>query len=562
MKKIFAVLLVLAISAFPVELGVKSGIFLLKSSGISYRTPALGGGLFVKKALLSRTSLSLEADYSFNYPNTSKFPLPVRNPKTGLLYETGEVRTGSMFRFSHSLPERINYFRITASLAQGFSSNHLYPLPSFRISYTHWQMVDVATMNLTRLNFGTVLEGQDPTTKEWKKLSGNYFSLGIGLEWLIPLTKHWKLGIEMTMDKPLIGDDFADRYLDYPSYYLGTALKLSYDFTPRVEKVKPRYWQEPSPQTKLLTKVIEKRRKEKISQEQVKPKQAKPTSKPKPPKPVKELQLQLEPKQEESEEPPEEPVIEVISVPSQKPLKSPVQKQAKQTEKEKLAEISVSKPSPEPTPAPASTSTALASTTPAPPTKESITISAEVKKLEKISLRLKEISDSLRELKAIADSLKAQVKEFKKSNTELRGIKDTLRIIKDTLALTSDKLKSLLVIGKQIYLTIHFPPCGYSLDSSAKKQLDQLAAFLIKHPEIRILVEGFASRTSAKGCKNVKDNLELSILRAFSVKNYLVNKNVAHYRIETRGMGDRFPRAPNTKEGRKENRVVIIRSIK
>ena len=550
MKKIFAVLLVLVISAFPVELGVKSGTFLLKSSGVSYRTPALGGGLFVKKALLSRTSLSLEADYSFNYPNTSKFPLPVRNPK-GLLYETGEVRTGSMFRFSHSLPERINYFRITASLAQGFSSNHLYPLPSFRISYTHWQMVDVATMNLTRLNFGTVLEGQDPTTKEWKKLSGNYFSLGIGLEWLIPLTKHWKLGIEITMDKPLIGDDVFDRYLDYPSYYLGTALKLSYDFNPRVEKVKPKYWREPT-QPKLLTKVIEKRRKEKISQEQVKPKQAKPTSKPKPPKPVKELQLQLEPKQEEPEEPPEEPVIEVISVPSQKPLKSPVQKQAKQSEKEKLAEISVSKPSPEPTPAPASTSAALASTRPVSPTKESITISAEIKKLEKISLRLKEISDSL----------KAQVKEFKKSNTELRRIKDTLRIIKDTLALTSDKLKSLLVIGKQIYLTIHFPPCGYSLDSSAKKQLDQLAAFLIRHPEIRILVEGFASRTSAKGCKNVKDNLELSILRASTVKGYLVNKNVAHYRVECRGMGDRFPRAPNTPEGRKENRVVIIKSIR
>ena len=412
-------------------------------------------------------------------------------------------------------------------------------------------MVDIATMNLTRLNFGTVLEGQDPTTKEWKKLSGNYFSLGIGLEWLIPLTKHWKLGIEMTMDKPLIGDDVFDRYLDYPSYYLGTALKLSYDFNPRVEKVKPKYWREPT-QPKLLTKVIEKRRKEKISQEQVKPKQAKPTSKPKPPKPVKELQLQLEPKQEEPEEPPEEPVIEVISVPSQKPLKSPVQKQAKQSEKEKLAEISVSKPSPEPTPAPASTSAALASTRPVSPTKESITISAEVKKLEKISLRLKEISDSL----------KAQVKEFKKSNTELRRIKDTLRIIKDTLALTSDKLKSLLVIGKQIYLTIHFPPCGYSLDSSAKKQLDQLAAFLIKHPEIRILIEGFASRTSAKSCKNVKDNLELSILRASTVKGYLVNKNVAHYRVECRGMGDRFPRAPNTPEGRKENRVVIIKSIR
>ena len=72
-----------------------------------------------------------------------------------------------------------------------------------------------------------------------------------------------------------------------------------------------------------------------------------------------------------------------------------------------------------------------------------------------------------------------------------------------------------------------------------------------------ILVEG---HTDNRGADKLND--QLSLLRAESVKDYLVKRGIEANRIKTKGYGKRRPLAPNDTEfGRQLNRrteIVIV----
>ena len=89
------------------------------------------------------------------------------------------------------------------------------------------------------------------------------------------------------------------------------------------------------------------------------------------------------------------------------------------------------------------------------------------------------------------------------------------------------------------------------------KELEILYQFMKNKPNVTILVEG---HTDDKGSHPYNDRL--SIMRAESVKNYLVRRGIAPERIKTVGYGKRKPIAPNDTEfGRRLNRrteIVIV----
>lgn len=104
-------------------------------------------------------------------------------------------------------------------------------------------------------------------------------------------------------------------------------------------------------------------------------------------------------------------------------------------------------------------------------------------------------------------------------------------------------------------MIIHFPTGGSLLSSTAKQQLDDLAALLQQHPEHTLRVEGHADAT---GSETV--NQQIAQQRAESVKRYLVEqRQIAPERISAISAGASRPIDSNeTESGRQKNRRVEI----
>jgi len=90
--------------------------------------------------------------------------------------------------------------------------------------------------------------------------------------------------------------------------------------------------------------------------------------------------------------------------------------------------------------------------------------------------------------------------------------------------------------------------------------LKNLAKVLEQNTEINILVEGHTDDVPMKGAGEIKDNWDLSVIRATSVTKILLqNAKIDPTRITSAGRGEFFPLDPSkTPEARKKNRRTEI----
>jgi OmpA-OmpF porin, OOP family len=87
--------------------------------------------------------------------------------------------------------------------------------------------------------------------------------------------------------------------------------------------------------------------------------------------------------------------------------------------------------------------------------------------------------------------------------------------------------------------------------------LDEAVAALRRRPEVRVLITG---HTCTMG--PVDYNMDLSLRRAQSVKDYLTQRGIAAERLRVEGAGQRRPIASNdTREGRERNRRVDMKVV-
>jgi outer membrane protein OmpA-like peptidoglycan-associated protein len=92
------------------------------------------------------------------------------------------------------------------------------------------------------------------------------------------------------------------------------------------------------------------------------------------------------------------------------------------------------------------------------------------------------------------------------------------------------------------------------LKSGASRKLDQLAQFLMEHPERRVQIDGF---TDSVGSDSY--NEALSQRRADAVKAALLLRGVDATRVSTEGYGKAYPVANNNDSGgRQLNRRVEV----
>lgn len=92
----------------------------------------------------------------------------------------------------------------------------------------------------------------------------------------------------------------------------------------------------------------------------------------------------------------------------------------------------------------------------------------------------------------------------------------------------------------------------YEVKNKVKGSLNTLAKALEENPDIRIKIDGYTDFIGSEGY-----NLELSVKRAKSIKNYLVDRGVKSSNISIEGYGKQNPIANNaTAAGRAKNRRV------
>ncbi|MCS6916292.1 MAG: OmpA family protein [Chitinophagales bacterium] len=97
------------------------------------------------------------------------------------------------------------------------------------------------------------------------------------------------------------------------------------------------------------------------------------------------------------------------------------------------------------------------------------------------------------------------------------------------------------------------------VDAKGRAALQQLAEVLKKNPDISITVEGHTDNVPLLGTGFMKDNWDLSVLRATSIIRILTEYGLEPRRIIASGRSEYFPVASNaTAEGKARNRRTEI----
>jgi outer membrane protein OmpA-like peptidoglycan-associated protein len=112
--------------------------------------------------------------------------------------------------------------------------------------------------------------------------------------------------------------------------------------------------------------------------------------------------------------------------------------------------------------------------------------------------------------------------------------------------------------GKQIILeNVFYEKDSFALKPSSFIELNRVADFLLKNEKIKIEISGHTDNTGKSDY-----NLKLSELRAKSVYDYLISKNIPSSQISYKGYGDALPAFDNNSpEGQLKNRRTEIKII-
>ncbi len=168
-------------------------------------------------------------------------------------------------------------------------------------------------------------------------------------------------------------------------------------------------------------------------------------------------------------------------------------------------------------------------------------LSADLRKRE---ARLKEVEDALKKRDEASEALR------KRLQAALLGFQNSGLTVE-----TKDGKVYVSLADKLL-----FPSGSITIDERGKQALQQLAVVLNKEPDINIAVEGHTDDKKVVNLGQIKDNWDLSVLRATSVCRYLTEiEKVDPHRIAATGESEYQPVDPaNTAEARAKNRRIEI----
>ena len=170
-----------------------------------------------------------------------------------------------------------------------------------------------------------------------------------------------------------------------------------------------------------------------------------------------------------------------------------------------------------------------------------------------------ELNKSIEELNKRSRKVKELEKIINQKDSLVSAMKN--KISKALTGLEGDGLTIEQRNGK-IYISLEedllFASGKYEVNQSGKEALNKLSAALANQNNIEILVEGHTDNIPIKSNKLIKDNWDLSVMRATSVVRILLNNDNLHpLKLTAAGRGEYNPVANNeTVQGRKMNRRI------
>lgn len=170
------------------------------------------------------------------------------------------------------------------------------------------------------------------------------------------------------------------------------------------------------------------------------------------------------------------------------------------------------------------------------------------------------------------DALAAQLKQREARVNELEEIlkkkdqaaSDLKKKLQDALFNFENKGLTITQKNGKVYVSMDesllFESGKTNVQPKGVEALKHVAKVLEQNTDINVLVEGHTDDVPMKGTGDIKDNWDLSVMRATSVtKIILNNSSVDAKRITSAGRGEFFPiDSANTAEARKKNRRTEI----
>lgn len=178
--------------------------------------------------------------------------------------------------------------------------------------------------------------------------------------------------------------------------------------------------------------------------------------------------------------------------------------------------------------------------------------------IDKVTIENANLDKGLKDReKKIAD-LEVLLSEQKKKSEELKA-----KIIEAFTKFSSADIKVENKNGK-IYVSLSekllFKSGSTSVDPVGVEALGKLAEVIKANPNLNVLVEGHTDNVPLSGTGSIKDNWDLSVLRATSIVRILTWKySVSPTQVIASGRGEHFPIDTNTTpEGKAKNRRTEI----
>jgi chemotaxis protein MotB len=157
----------------------------------------------------------------------------------------------------------------------------------------------------------------------------------------------------------------------------------------------------------------------------------------------------------------------------------------------------------------------------------------------------------LNELQSILDQKDAEVKTLRnKVANALKGFED--------MGLTIYEKNGKVYVSLDEKLL--FASGSWDIDSKGKEALTELGKVLANDANINVVIEGHTDNVPYRGSGNVKDNWDLSVMRATAVvKELLKNKEINPQRISASGRSEYVPiDNEDSREARAKNRRTEI----
>ena len=194
---------------------------------------------------------------------------------------------------------------------------------------------------------------------------------------------------------------------------------------------------------------------------------------------------------------------------------------------------------------------------------------------EEIARLMEKLQQTQTDLQKREDILKSAQKELEQRSIRLKELEDALRQKDDAVKQLRQKVMDALLGFNNKGLTIHekngkvyvsldeqllFKTGQWEVDPKGQQALASLAEVLGQNNDINVLVEGHTDDVPMRGTGMVKDNWDLSVMRATAVTRILLkNKSVDPKRITSAGRGEFFPiDEAKTPEARQKNRRTEI----